>query len=333
MGTVLQEGRRRERRGFRPLVAVAVLLAAVVAALVLLSGTAGDPPRHAASARAAGDSTAPAPARGHQPAPLPYATLPAPARERVDIRFRIQPRSGLLVDLRTGRVLWSDRPDRVLPIASVTKMMTALLVVTHVPPSGRVLITRQALNFRGSAVGVLPLGRRIDVDTMLNGLLLPSGNDAARALALRVAGTLPDFVRLMNAKARALRLRCTHFTSPDGFEDRGNHSCAADLALLAREVLAQPRLARIVRRRKALLPFPIRTGRLELFNNNPLLLSRYPGTDGVKTGFTDRAGRCLVAAAHRGATRLVVVLLHSPDPGAQAMRLLDAGFRAARRLR
>ncbi len=332
MGTVLQEGRRRERRGFRPLLAVAVLLATVVAALVLLSGTAGDPPRRAASARA-GDSTAPAPARGHLPVAPPYATLPAPARERVDIRFHTQPRSGLLVDLGTGRVLWSDRPDRVLPIASVTKMMTALLVVTHVPPRGRVLITRQALNFRGSAVGVLPLGRRIDVETMLNGLLLPSGNDAARALAQRVAGTLPAFVRLMNAKARALRLRCTHFTSPDGFEDRGNHSCAVDLALLAREVLAQPRLARIVRRRKALLPFPIRTGHLELFNNNPLLLRRYRGTDGVKTGFTDRAGRCLVAAAHRGRTRLAVVLLHSPDPGAQAMRLLDAGFRAARRLR
>lgn len=332
MRTVLQEGRRRERRAFRPVLAVAALLVCVAAALVLLSGTAGDTPRHRASAREGG-STAPAVARARRPVPRPYATLPAPARERVDVRFHTPPRSGLLVDLRTGRVLWSDRPDRVLPIASVTKMMTALLVVTHVPPRGRVLITRQALNFQGSAVGVLPLGRKINVETMLNGLLLPSGNDAARALAQRVAGTLPAFVRMMNAEARALRLRCTHFTSPDGFQDRGNHSCVSDLALLAREVLSQPRLARIVRRRKALLPFPIRTGRLELFNNNPLLLSRYPGTDGVKTGFTDRAGRCLVAAAHRGRTRLVVVLLHSPDPGAQATRLLDAGFRAARRLR
>lgn len=332
MRTVLQEGRRRERRGFRPMLAVAALLVSVAAALVLLTGTAGDTPRDPASTRDGGSPT-PAVARARRPVPRPYAALPAPARERVDPHLRQAPRSGLLFDVRTGRVLWSYRPDRVLPIASVTKMMTAILVVAHVPRRGRVLITRQALNFRGSAVGVLPLGRRIDVETILAGLLLPSGNDAARALAQRVAGTIPAFVRLMNAEARKLRLRCTHFTSPDGFDDRGNHSCAADLAVLTRELLAQPRLARIVRERKAILPFPIRTGRLELFNNNPLLLARYPGTDGVKTGFTDRAGRCLVAAAHRGRMRLAVVLLHSPDPGAQATRLLDAGFRAARRLR
>ena len=332
MATLLQGGRRRERRGVRPAVGGAALVVALVLLLVVLSGTAGGPsPRHAGPAGAGASGKAPA--RTRAPVPPSYAALPAPARERVDPHLRQAPRSGLLFDLRTGRVLWSYRPERVLPIASVTKMMTAILVVTHVPRHGRVLITRQALNFRGSAVGVLPLGRRIDVETILAGLLLPSGNDAARALAGRVAGNIPAFVRLMNAEARKLRLRCTHFTSPDGFEDRGNHSCAADLAVLTREVLAQPRLARIVRERKAILPFPIRTGRLELFNNNPLLLARYPGTDGVKTGFTDRAGRCLVAAAHRGRTRLAVVLLHSPDPGAQATRLLDAGFRAARRLR
>ena len=331
MATLLQGGRRRERRGIRPAVGGAALVAALVLLLVVLSGTAGGPsPHHAATGGAAAGKAL---TSAHRPVPRPYAALPAPARERVDPHLRQPPRSGLLFDLRTGRVLWSYRPDRVLAIASVTKMMTAILVVAHVPRRGRVLITRQALNFRGSAVGVLPLGRRIDVETILAGLLLPSGNDAARALAQRVAGTIPAFVRLMNAQARKLRLGCTHFTSPDGFDDRGNHSCAADLAVLTRELLAQPRLARIVRERKAILPFPIRTGRLELFNNNPLLLARYPGTDGVKTGFTDRAGRCLVAAAHRGRTRLAVVLLHSPDPGAQATRLLDAGFRAARRLR
>lgn len=332
MATLLQGGRRRERRGVRPAVGGAALVAALVLLLVVLTGTAGGPsPRHVGPGADAASGKALA--RAHRRVPPSYATLSAPARERVEPHLRQAPRSGLLFDLRTGRVLWSYRPDRVLPIASVTKIMTAILVVAHVPRRGRVLITRQALNFRGSAVGVLPLGRRIDVETILAGLLLPSGNDAARALAQRVAGTIPAFVRLMNAEARELRLRCTHFTSPDGFDDRGNHSCAADLAVLTRELLAQPRLARIVRERKAILPFPIRTGRLELFNNNPLLLARYPGTDGVKTGFTDRAGRCLVAAAHRGRTRLAVVLLHSPDPGAQATRLLDAGFRATRRLR
>jgi D-alanyl-D-alanine carboxypeptidase len=165
---------------------------------------------------------------------------------------------------------------------------------------------------------------------MLNGLLLPSGNDAAIALAQRVSGTVDRFVLRMNEQARALGMACTRFSSPSGFVDRGNHSCAADLAGMARALLDQPRLARIVKRRRAVLPFPIKGGRLFLFNNNPLLRTGYPGTIGVKTGFTDAAGRCLVAAAERGGRRLGVVLLHSPNPGRQATVLLDRGFRVAR---
>ena len=126
--------------------------------------------------------------------------------------------------------------------------------------------------------------------------------------------------------ARAMGLACTQFSSPSGFEDRGNHSCAADLAALARAVLRQPRLAAIVRRRQAVLPFPIKGGKLYLYNNNPLLRQGYPGTTGVKTGYTDAAGRCLVATARRGPLKLGVVLLHSPDPATQARKLLDRGF-------
>ena len=91
---------------------------------------------------------------------------------------------------------------------------------------------------------------------------------------------------------------------------------------------SQPRIARIVRRRSAVLPFPIKGGKLYLYNHNPLLQTRYPGTIGIKTGFTDAAGRCLVAAVERGGHRLGVVLLHSPDPGGQAKKLFDRGFRA-----
>jgi D-alanyl-D-alanine carboxypeptidase len=228
-------------------------------------------------------------------------------------------------------VLWSRGAHRRLKIASVTKMMTALVVVAHVPRHGRVLITREALHYQGSGVGVLPLGRRIDVETMLYGLLLPSGNDAAIALAQRVAGRVSAFIRLMNAEARALGLHCTHFTSADGLRDAGNYSCPIDLAVIARAVLRQPRLAKIVRTWHASLPFPIRGGRLDLYNNNTLMRLRYPGTDGVKTGFTNQAGHCLVAVAHRGRRRLGVVLLHSPDTGSQARTLLDLGFRALRR--
>jgi serine-type D-Ala-D-Ala carboxypeptidase (penicillin-binding protein 5/6) len=132
----------------------------------------------------------------------------------------------------------------------------------------------------------------------------------------------------MNEKAESLGLVCTRFSTPSGFEDRGNHSCASDLAALTRAVLREPRLARIVRRRQAVLPFPIKGGKLYLYNNNPLLRQGYKGATGLKTGYTDAAGRCLVATARRGPIKLGVVLLHSPNPGKQAMQLLDRGFKA-----
>jgi D-alanyl-D-alanine carboxypeptidase len=218
----------------------------------------------------------------------------------------------------------------VLPIASLTKMMTALVVADRVPPGSKVKITKQALAYQGSGVGLLPKGKWIGVNTMLYGLLLPSGNDAAIALAQRAAGgSVKRFVGLMNAKAKALGLVCTRFSSPSGFVDKGNHSCAGDLAAMGRAILREPRLARIVATRQATLPFPIKGGKLYLYNNNPLLRARYPGTTGLKTGYTDAAGRCLVATARRGPIKLGVVLLHSPDPGKQAMQLLNRGFKAS----
>src|SRR4051812_15068515 len=246
----------------------------------------------------------------------------------VQIRFGHQPRSGLLFDLDTGQVLWRKDPTRVLPIASVTKMMTALVVVARVPEGAKVRVTKEALHYQGSGVGVLPKNKWVGLSAMLHGLLLPSGNDAAIALAQRASGTVPGFVAAMNERASAMGLTCTRYSSPSGFTDRGNHSCAADLAVEARAVLDEPRIARIVKRRQAILPFPIKGGRLYLYNHNPLLRMRYPGTLGIKTGFTDAAGRCLVAAVQRDGHRLGVVLLHSPDPGGQAVKLFDRGFRA-----
>ena len=187
------------------------------------------------------------------------------------------------------------------------------------------------LRYSGSGVGVLPLHKRVRLETLLNGLMLPSGNDAAIALALRVAGTQRRFVELMNERARQLQMQCTLFSSPSGIKDAGNHSCASDLARMAMLILRTPRLARIVRRRQAVLPFPIKGGRIYLYNNNPLIRQGYPGVTGVKTGYTVAAGRCLVASARRHGVRLGVVLLRSPDPADQARKLLDAGFRAAAR--
>jgi D-alanyl-D-alanine carboxypeptidase len=270
------------------------------------------------------------PPPGSQPVlgPLPPG-VDLRRRDAVRLRFGRPPRAGLLIDLDTGRVLWRRFPTRPLPIASLTKMMTALVAVERLEPRDKARISKKVLRYSGSGVGVLPRGKRVTVETLLHGLLLPSGNDAARALAERTAGSLSGFVRLMNARAASLGLTCTRFASVEGLSP-GNRSCTTDLAALARKVLDTPRLARIVRRRRAVLPFPIKGGRLHLSNNNPLLRRGYAGVIGVKTGFTDEAGRCLVAAARRDGVRLAAIVLDSPDPGGQARKLLDRGFRALR---
>jgi D-alanyl-D-alanine carboxypeptidase (penicillin-binding protein 5/6) len=256
----------------------------------------------------------------------PYGIRLAPGSDQVRVHLRLGLRSGMLFDVHTGAVLWQLAPTRVLPIASLTKMMTALIVTGHSRPSDRVLITPQAVQFTGSGVGLLPVHKHVSELALLYGLLLPSGNDAAIALAQHVAGTRSAFIAMMNAEAQKLGLGCTHFNTVSGVIDQGNRSCAADLALLAHLILGQPLLGRIVASRSAIIPFPIKGGKLYLYNNNPLLVTQYPGTDGVKTGYTQAAGDCLVAAARRGATWLGVVLLHSSDTLDQAERLLNAGF-------
>ena len=258
--------------------------------------------------------------------PPPYANTPAP--QRVHVHLKLGLRAGLLFNVRTGQVLWSHNPQLRVPIASLTKMMTALLVVSHTRPSDKAFITPNVVHFSGSGMGILPLHKHVLVKTLLYGLLLPSGNDAAIALAQRVAGTVDNFIKMMNARARAMKLSCTHYTTVSGIVDRGNHSCTRDLAVLAHAMLKQPLLARIVSTAHAVEPLPIKHGKAWLNNNNPLLIEGYRGADGVKTGFTDAAGQCLVGTARRGRTWLGVVLLHSANTAIQGPRLLDAGFAA-----
>jgi D-alanyl-D-alanine carboxypeptidase len=299
-----------------------------------LSGDGGAPDATAASTAPAAPLTPTQalngpPAAPAMPPPTPLAVkLGQP--NRIDPGFGDPPRAGMLFDLNSGEVLWSRNPTRRLPIASITKMMTALIVAERLPEHTTVRITKEALHYQGSGVGMLPRGKRIGLQTMLYGLMLASGNDAAIALSQRVSGTLEGFVAQMNAKARAMNLSCTRFSRPDGFEDKGNHSCAYDLAALAKAVLDNSRLRRIVRRREVALPFPIKGGRLFLYNHNPLLKTRYPGTLGVKTGYTDAAGHSLVAAVRRRGRTLGVVLLHSPNILRQSRRLFDKGFASRR---
>ena len=266
-------------------------------------------------------------------APEPGGSLeprsPAPIRltgvDAFTVNFRKPPRAALVFDVDTGDVLFRRDPLRPRPMASLTKIMTALVVVQETRPEDRVLITTAALRYQGSGVGVLPKNKVVRLETLLNGLLLVSGNDAAIALADHVSGTERRFVRLMNEKARLWGLTCTHFASSHGLED-GNRSCPADLAVLARLAMRNERIARIVRRPQVSFGFPIKGGRLYLAGHNPLLRAHYPGAIGLKTGYTGTAGRCFVGVARRRGRTLGVVLLSSPNPAAHAAKLLDLGF-------
>ena len=242
------------------------------------------------------------------------------------LRFRKPPAAALVFDLDSGDVLYRHRPLHTVPMASLTKIMTALVVAQETEPDEPVRITNAALQYSGSGIGVLPKGKRVRLETLLNGLMIVSGNDAAIALAVHVSGTEQRFVGLMNEKARLWGLRCTSFVSSHGLED-GNRSCPADLAVLARLAMRRERIARIVRRPQASFRFPIKGGRLYLAGHNPLIRAGYAGAIGLKTGYTAAAGRCFVGVARREGRTLGVVLLNSPNPDVQAPRLLDLGFR------
>jgi serine-type D-Ala-D-Ala carboxypeptidase (penicillin-binding protein 5/6) len=333
-----REAARRRRRRRRILTGF-TLAPAIVALAVLL--TLAHPWHTHASAATPRGRRAAAHGRARTPLALSPAGFPLgrpplaldlsdPAADPIHLDDPEQPRAGLLFNLDTGRVLWQLHPFARLRIASLTKMMTALLTVradgAGGAPNAPVLITKQAEETSGSKVGVLPLGRHVELETLLYGLLLPSGNDAAVALAQHVAGTVKRFVGEMNREAAALGMGCTHYSSPSGYYNTHNYSCAADLAELAHVDLEQPRIAHVTRTYIAVRPFPIKGGKLYLDNNNPLLIYGYPGVTGMKTGYTIEAGRCLVATAERHGVRLGVVLLHSPAPGTQARELLDDAF-------
>ena len=328
---MLQGGRRRSR--LPQLIAIVAILAApagvAAAAWVSLdqdgaSRGTSSPPLAVGSPPVAG-----APEEPREPAPLieaePVPEVPLGGVDAFHVRLRRPPRAGLVFDVDTGDVLWRRRPLAVLPMASLTKIMTALLAVERGRPDDPVRITPAALRYTGSGVGLLPRGRRVRFETLLNGMLIVSGNDASIALAVHLARSERRFVALMNQRAKQWGLECTHFASSHGLED-GNRSCARDLAVMTRLAMAEPRIRRIVRRRQVDFRFPVKGGRLFLYGHNPLIRLGYPGAIGLKTGYTDAAGRCFVGVARRGGRRLAVVLLSSRDPARHAPKLLNAAF-------
>ncbi|MGC8780179.1 MAG: D-alanyl-D-alanine carboxypeptidase family protein [Anaerolineae bacterium] len=223
--------------------------------------------------------------------------------------------AALVVDLDAAQTLYSHRAAEPWPPASTAKLMTALVVMRNVDINQRVVVSARAANTPGSRMG-LSAGETLTVRELLYGLLLPSGNDAAVALAEHVAGSEAAFVGLMNEMAAALGLKGTRFVNAHGSDAPGQVTTASDLVILARAALSDPLLAQIVATPSIQL-----AGRT-LKNTNELL-GAYPHVDGVKTGTTDEAGECLVVSATRAGHRLLVVVLGSRDRYADARALLD----------
>ncbi len=234
-------------------------------------------------------------------------------------------KSAILVDFASGQPLFGKATHQRLPPASTTKMMTALLTLEQGQLQGEVLVSALAAGQIGTRMG-LDAGQRFTVRDLLYGLLLPSGNDAAIALAQYEAPTVQAFVDRMNAKVKELGLADTHFVNPHGLDDPAHLSSASDLAQLARYTLrSEPLFDQYV----STAHFAIAAGpghpAFDLTNLNQLLGS-YPGADGVKTGTTPAAGQVLVGSASRGGHRLLTVVMASDDRYADARAVLDNGF-------
>ncbi len=235
--------------------------------------------------------------------------------------------AAVLIDARSGRLLWSRNADQARAPASTTKMMTALVALERGQLNEVIVVPRAAAATPGSSAG-LRAGDRYTLAALLRGLLLRSGNDAAAAIATHLAGSEEGFAALMNARARALGLRSTHFVNPHGLTAPFHYSSALDLALIARAGLAVPAFAQLVATADAEMrgwDSMQREIRRELHNTNRLLVA-YDWVDGVKTGTTNAAGNCLVASGNRGGFRLIAVVLHSDDRWGDAVRLLRWGY-------
>lgn len=238
---------------------------------------------------------------------------------------RLQSRAAVLMDARSGQLLFAQREQRRAAIASTTKIMTALLTLEQAKLTDRFTAPPYRPAPAESRID-LRSGERMSVRDLLNALLLESANDAAVTLAVGVAGSRAAFVREMNERARQLGLRDTHYANPIGLDQAGNYSSAQDLARLARLALRDPTFARIVDSPSATLASGERVRRVE---NRNVLVGRYPFVDGVKTGYTIEAGNVLVGAGRRHGVQLVSVVLGEPTEearNADTLALLRYGF-------
>jgi D-alanyl-D-alanine carboxypeptidase len=283
-------------------------------------GRSGAATTTAAVAGAATASGAGAPSAG---AASPVAGVAGVVAPQPVAAPRIRARAALLADEATGQVLYERRAGEPRAMASTTKVMTALLALERLSLNRTVVIGAEP-----PAIGEESLrlrrGERLTVRQLLLGLLVKSANDAAVALADAVDGSEAAFVRRMNRRAAELHLTSTHYVTAYGLDRPGHRTSARDLAHLWEVAMRRADFRALVTTREARLPGS--PARLRHFVSTNLLLGSYTWVVGGKTGFTDDAGRCLVASASRGGRRLVAVALGSPDAFADVRALFEYGF-------
>lgn len=216
------------------------------------------------------------------------------------------------------------------PMASTTKIMTALLAVEAGNLDKTVTVPKEATGIEGSSI-YLQEGERLTLEDLVYALMLESANDAAMAIAICIGGSVDAFVEMMNERARELGLKDTHFTNPHGLDNEEHYTTAYDLARLGAYAMENPVFEEIVSTKKRVIPLSDEGSRV-LINHNKLL-RLYEGTIGVKTGFTRRSGRCLVSCGERDGVRLICVTLNAPNDWNDHRRLLDFGFDGYERIR
>ena len=236
----------------------------------------------------------------------------------------VSAKSAILIEAESGKVLYQQHAFRRLPMASTTKIMTAIVALESGDVKRTVTVSPDATGIEGSSIYLYP-NEQLTMEELIYALLLESANDAATAIAIEVAGSEEAFAALMNRKAEALGLMATHFTNPHGLDHEDHYTTAYDLAKIAAYALQNPLFATICGTTRKTVPLKGDEGTRVLVNHNKML-SRYEGAIGIKTGFTKRSGRCLVSAATRDGLTLIAVTLGAPDDWNDHTAMLDFGF-------
>lgn len=238
--------------------------------------------------------------------------------------LEVNAEAAVVMDADSGRLLYAQNPDKRLANASTTKIMTALLTLEQPDQDRYFTVDSDAIQVEGTTMGLQP-GDSVTLHQLAAGMLLPSGNDAANAVAVEIAGSEEAFVRLMNQRAAELGLENTQYRNPSGLDAEGHYSSARDLATLAAHALENEDFADIVSKQEIRMAFGNPPYNRSLYTTNKLL-ERYPYAIGVKTGYTDDAGLCLVTAAEKDGTRLIIVTLNGKDDVNTHMRLYEHFF-------